>query len=116
MIRSPSLWAEAVRWGKWPKESGIGICEAPDRHLAFDTFTAYDEAIEPFPPGKAYPIRRAKVRVGDVVTEKPVAEDDQEVTFQLQLNAGETELQTWFATEDGLSFGANYVYVKRMSE
>lgn len=97
---------------RWPRESGAGIRDSVPRYIPFDTFRAFDT----YPPGKALNISRACVRFGDQERTLPVSSEDQEVTFTFQLPEGETDLQTWFITEEGEKFGAYYVYIEGLSQ
>jgi hypothetical protein len=92
----------------------VALQEPVPRQIAFDPHMAGDEKIEPFPPGKALDIARGRVRFGADEQTKPVSNGDQEVTFTFKLRAGNTELQTWFATSDGEWFGAYYAYIDRL--
>lgn len=107
LVDKPGNYQVSLR--RWPRESGAGIRDGVPRYVPFDNFRAFDT----FPPGKALNITRARILFGDQEQTMPVNSEDQEVTFTFQLPAGETDLQTWFITEDGEEFGAYYVYIKR---
>ncbi len=64
--------------------------------------------------GKAIGATKARLKIADVDTTKPIPKDAHAVTFRVQLKAGKTRLQTWFTDEAGGSRGAYYVYVKRL--
>ena len=66
------------------------------------------------PGGKAISVTQARLKIADVDLTKPVGENAAAVTFEVQLKAGKTRLQTWFTDENGASRGAYYVYVKRV--
>ena len=63
--------------------------------------------------GKAIPITEARLKIGDVELTKAVVPEDHAATFEVNLKAGSTRLQTWFTDKDGGSRGAYYVYVTR---
>jgi len=65
--------------------------------------------------GKALDITKARLKIADVDMTKPVSPDACAVTFQVQLKAGLTQLQSWLTEGDGTSHGAYYVYVKRLA-
>jgi len=65
--------------------------------------------------GKAIAATEARLKIADVDVTKPIPKDAHAVTFQVQLKAGKTRLQTWFTDDKGESRGAYYVYVKRLS-
>ena len=113
IVGQPGQYRIALR--RWPKESGAGICEGVERYVSADPFTAYDDAIAPFPPGKALDIVQARVRFGDQEQSQPVQRDDREVAFDFTLPKGPSELQTWFTARDGAEFGAYYVFIQRQS-
>jgi hypothetical protein len=75
---------------------------------------AFDEKLEAFPPGKALDIVAARVRFGGQERTQPVASNDQEVSFTIEMPKGKTDLQTWFRTRDGHEFGAHYIYIRRL--
>lgn len=90
---------------RWPRESGLKLREAcPAAQLA-------DGALE---EGVALPIARARMLLGGHFHEASVGDDDQEVSFSADLEAGPTLLHTWF-DDDTLQpiCGAYYVYVER---
>lgn len=98
---------------RWPRESGAGICQSVPRHIPVDDFTAFDEKLAPFPPGKAFDIVQATVKVGEQQRSVSVQATDQEARINLQLPSGTSTLQTWFKTKQGEQFGAFYVYIQR---
>ena len=65
--------------------------------------------------GKAISATKARLKISDVDVTGPVPADAHAVTFRVQLKAGKTRLQTWFTDDKGVSRGAYYVYVKRLS-
>ena len=80
---------------RWPKEAGGTINSA-------------------ISGGKAIRATKARIEVAGVEQSKAVERDAAEVTFRLNLKAGKTRLQTWFADDAGASRGAYYVYAKRL--
>lgn len=66
------------------------------------------------PAGKALPIAKAKLRVGELEKTRNVNPDDKFVRFELPLKQGPVKAQTWFYDESGKDLcGAYYVYVQR---
>ncbi|MEZ5944576.1 MAG: hypothetical protein R3C18_24575 [Planctomycetaceae bacterium] len=56
-----------------------------------------------------------RLRVGEQLVEKNIDRTDHSATFELQLPAGHTQLQTWFInTEHGLERGAYVVEIERI--
>lgn len=58
----------------------------------------------------------ARLKVAGVDLTKPVVKGDAGVKFNIKLNAGKTRVQAWFVDgkDDGQTFGAYYVYVRRI--
>jgi arylsulfatase A-like enzyme len=102
-MQANGFWAvDVVRDGRyrfelrrWAKEVDAGI----------------NEAVE---GGKAINATKARLTVADKDLTVPVSRNAHAVTFELQLKAGKTRLQTWFMDDRGNSRGAYYVYVKRL--
>ncbi|MHC4455940.1 MAG: sulfatase-like hydrolase/transferase [Planctomycetota bacterium] len=88
---------------RWPREVNRPITEIVDIHESDPTF-------EPIT------VTDARLKVGDVDVSRPVQPEAEEVKFQVQLMADKTRLQAWFINGlgDGATFGAYYVYVKRL--
>ncbi len=57
----------------------------------------------------------ARLKIAGVDESKPVSPTTPAITFRVELPAGTTRLQTWFTGEKGETWGAYYVYVKRLS-
>jgi len=66
------------------------------------------------PGGRAISATRARLKLADVDVTQPVSTDATAVTFQVKLKAGKARLQTWFTDDQGRSWGAYYVYVRRL--
>jgi arylsulfatase A-like enzyme len=66
------------------------------------------------PGGKAINATKARLKIADVDTTKPVSKDERAAVFQVRLKAGKTRLETWFIDDKGASRGAYYVYVQRL--
>ena len=106
------LWVEregAYRFSlyRWPEESGLPIsAPAPEMH-------GVDGSL---PAGRALPVERAWMKVGDFEAEAAVGPDDRCATFALDLSAGPTKLKTWWLDEAGDKLaGAYYVSVTRLA-
>jgi hypothetical protein len=77
---------------RWPREGGVE--SKPIR----ETFIA---------------VTKARIKVGDIEKTAAVGADAKEVTFTVELPAGETTLQTWFSDAKGKAGGSFYLYAKR---
>jgi len=64
--------------------------------------------------GKAISATGARLKIADLDVSQVIPDGAHAVTFQVQLKAGKTRLQTWFMDDKGESRGAYYVYVKRL--
>src|SRR5262249_22385079 len=91
---------------RWPKEANAPIAGG------VPAFRAVDGGL---PPGKALPIARARLKVGDVDETRSVAPGDTAVMFNVRLPAGtKLPLQTWFLDGDGRELcGAYFADVRR---
>jgi arylsulfatase len=92
---------------RWPKEADAAIS------AGVPAFNAVDGSL---PPGKALPIVKARLKVGDVLDEsKAVGPEDKAVTFSVALEAAaKTEMQSWFYDAAGNELcGAYFAYVHR---
>ena len=65
--------------------------------------------------GKALPITKARIKIGDEEQTGSVSKAAKNVKFRLRLAAGETRLYSWFTGEKGEEWGAYFVYVRRVS-
>lgn len=93
---------------RWPKEEDRPISADIDGELK-----SYGDIKEGYGGGAALDIIRGRLKVSDFEAETDVTGGDKGVTFTTDLNAGETEIQTWFDLKHGSSIGAYYVYIDR---
>ena len=93
---------------RFPSESG----------LAFSDPVAEKEVTDGvFVRGKAFPIIKAKIQIGDVSMNKPVPAGATSVSFKIKIPAGNIKLQTWLiGPGDKAVSGASYVSAKRNHE
>ncbi len=90
---------------RWAREADAAITAALPAHKGVDGST---------PPGEAWPVASAELKIGDLKKASAVAADDKQITFSVPLARGRTELQTWFRDAAGAEIGgAYYVYVRR---
>lgn len=104
LVEQDGTYEIALR--RWPKEADAAIS------AGVPAFKAVDGGLE---PGKALPIVRARLKIGDVDEAKPVAAGDKQVTFTVKLKAGtRVPMQTWFLDANGKQLcGAYFAYVHR---
>jgi arylsulfatase A-like enzyme len=88
---------------RWPREVDVPLV------AGLPAFKGMDGGL---PEGKALPIVKARLKVGDVsLTNAHSGEDDKFVRFTLPLKKGNVEAQTWFYDAAGVELcGAYYVY------
>jgi arylsulfatase A-like enzyme len=69
-----------------------------------------------YPAGRAMPIAKARLKIGDYDQTLPVGASDKAVTFTLPLKAmAKTRMQTWFYDAQGRELsGAYFVYARRL--
>ncbi|MBN1588605.1 MAG: arylsulfatase [Pirellulales bacterium] len=93
---------------RWPREVSVPMTKSTPPHQGEDCF---------FGPGKALPIAKARLRVGEHDLEKEVSPTDHEATFTVTMPKGRTTIETWFYNKHGKELcGAYYVYVKRLQK
>jgi len=84
---------------RWPPESGAAM-DATATH--------------PTGKGKAFPVAKARMKIGEFDESKPVASGDKSATFTIRLKPGRTRLQTWLYDSSGNELcGAFYVMATR---
>jgi arylsulfatase A-like enzyme len=76
----------------------------------------YEVTLREQPAVAKFPIEgtTARLKVGDTELTKPISANATEIVFPIELKAGKTRLQTWFADKDGDLRGAFFVEVKRL--
>jgi len=97
---------------RWPKEADAAI------NTGVPAFHSKDGAALPaggLPAGKALPIAKARLVVGNIDERKPVPPGTKGVSFTVRLKAGtRTTLKTWFYdVADNELCGAYFAYVRR---
>jgi arylsulfatase A-like enzyme len=95
---------------RWPREEDRAIVDGIPGELV-----PFRDIKHGFGGGRAIPLARARIRVGDREQKKPIFKDDKYVEFVADLDAGETLLQTYLSDGKGSAIGAYYVYVERLS-
>jgi arylsulfatase len=95
-----------IQLRRWPKEAHAAIA------AGVPPFRAFDGGL---PAGKALPVSRARLKLAGLDETRPVAPDDQAVTFTVDLKAGtKLPMQTWFYDADGRELcGAYFADVRR---
>ena len=96
---------------RWPKESNLQLGDSTPEVTSAENDIAF-KRWGGKPGGKALDIYKAKIRVNDREKEREVDVTNKKVTLNMQLNAGNAELKTWFYTTAGDTLGAYYVDVR----
>ena len=95
-----------IALSRWPQEADTALTAGLPPYRGVDGV---------YPPGKALPVAKARLAVGDVDVTQPVAEGDKAATFTVRLEAGKTQLTTWFYDAEGKELcGAFYVEARRL--
>ncbi len=95
---------------RWPRQEDRAIAAGIPGPLK--PFTA--EIEDGWGGGRAIPLTWARLRVADVEQRMAIAADDRYAEFVVDLQPGETRLQTFLGDDDGNAIGAYYVYVTRL--
>jgi hypothetical protein len=93
---------------RWPEEANAAIC---------GTVPAWDSVLghNRLPAGKAFPIVKARLAVGEFKGEKQVPQTDTVALFTVLLKQGQTMLRGTFLDDSGKEIcGAYYVSVRRL--
>ena len=107
IIEAGRYWIELRRW---PREQDHPIAKGipgPIKHYNTEIKAGYGG-------GRSIPVVHARLTVGEAEISQPIALDDTCVIFEIDLNAGETLLQTYLGDAEGNTIGAYYVYVERL--
>lgn len=89
---------------RWPREADLPI-RAPYKDPEPNRETT---------PGKAIPVVRARLQIGNVDLTVQVAAGDKAAVFTVNLQPAPYELRTWFYDADGGERGAYYAYIRRL--
>jgi hypothetical protein len=91
---------------RYPRESKLAIgAEAPQGDNV--------PGGSPYQRGKSLPIQRMKIKIGDQVLEKEVAENQVGCTFELDLKKGNFDLYTYMIDKNAKEYSAFYVYIEK---
>jgi arylsulfatase len=104
LVEKDGTYEIALR--RWPREADAAIA------AGVPAFKAVDGTL---PEGKALPIAKARLRIGEMDESRPVGMRDKEIVFNVPLRAGvRTQMQTWFLDAQGQELcGAYFAYVRR---
>jgi len=94
---------------RWPIEIGNRLTEGLPGILVRDHESEMSG-------GRAIPLKKAKIRVGNFEEVKQISETDEKVAFRAYMTKGKKHLQTFFEDADGNTIGAYYVYVVKLPD
>ncbi|SHJ76318.1 Arylsulfatase A [Reichenbachiella agariperforans] len=98
-----------IRLRRWPVETGM-MLNAPYPVRPALPGTSVDESKK----GKALTIQKARILVQDKDRSTAVDGCSEFVEFTVELEEGDSQLQTWFTLEDGTELGAYFVDVEKI--
>ena len=98
-----------IRLRRWPIEADTAI----DAGLTAGADVPGDKAFRAR-PGKAVPLTKAMISIGEQTAEMPVPPGAKEVVFKIKLPAGTMKFAPRFYTADRREFGAYYAYVEKL--
>jgi len=105
---APVPWNQGAV-SKDPQENGfwaVDVLEAGEYEFTLRMRPA--GVIYDLPPGKA------RMKIGDLEAESPIAEGDFKAVLRVDLPAGPAKLETWLESDSGESRGAYFVDVRRL--
>ena len=98
---------------RWPREVDVPLIAKADLYRPDPA--RHDMNTRMFKsPTLAIPIKSTRLKVGDYDQTLAILPSDRETKFSVYLAAGEQKLQTWFTTDSGESWGAYYVYIRKL--
>jgi arylsulfatase A-like enzyme len=105
-VARPGTYGFRLR--RWPEEADAALTAAlPEYHGVDGTY----------PAGKSLPVSKARLKIGRVDVSAVVPPGAKAAEFTVELQAGNTQLQTWFLDDaDEELCGAFYVEVERLAD
>lgn len=110
-VDQPGRYAISLR--RWPVEVNTAITKGLPEGDPVPGLTAFRET-----PGKAIPVESAILKIGSYNAEMPVSPTDEAVTFEVDLPAGDVNMEGLFryGPEDDDVVGAYYAVAKRLGD
>lgn len=94
---------------RWPKETGLALnASAPIRPALAGTSVSASKK------GKALNIKEARIAVQDIEMSMEVDSAAEYVEFNVELEKGESHLQTWFTLDSEVEIGAYYMEIEKL--
>ncbi len=98
-----------IKLYRWPVESGLGLHDKAPIRPAIEG-TSVDASVA----GRSLPITDAQITIQGIEKSQKVQQGDRCAKFTVDLEAGETQLKTWFKMTDKEDIGAYYVSVEKI--
>jgi arylsulfatase A-like enzyme len=92
---------------RWPREADLPMTKGMPGELV-----DFNHIGNGYGGGRAISLTKAGIQVSNVEMTRPVTDDDRFCDFIVELQAGETRLQTFLVDKSGNMIGAYYVYVE----
>jgi arylsulfatase A-like enzyme len=96
---------------RWPRVEDRAIRDGIPGELI-----RYYDLRDEYGGGAALPLVQARLEVAGQTLTAPIGPEDKHVTFDVELQAGETRVQSYFYDAAGGELGAYFVYVERVGE
>ncbi len=100
-----------IRLRRWPAEARTAIDAALKPGAAVPGEKPFRAT-----PGKAIKPVKASISIGNTIATKLYEAGDEEVVFEIDLQAGKQRLAALFHEADGTQYGAYYAYVTRLAQ
>ncbi|PKA96752.1 arylsulfatase A-like enzyme [Flavobacteriaceae bacterium MAR_2009_75] len=101
----------SIKLRRWPKETKLALsAEAPIRPAKEGTTVSASKK------GKALDIKKARLKIQKTDVEKQVDSTKEYVSFTIDLEEGEANLQTWFTLDSNNTLGAYFVSIEKVEE
>lgn len=100
-----------VELRRWPREEARALTDGIPGALV-----AYSDIKYGYGGGRALRLTTAKLSVGNKDYTQAITPTDPCIVFTVDMEAGETQLQTYMYDESGQAIGAYYVYVERLPD
>jgi arylsulfatase A-like enzyme len=94
---------------RWPRVEDRPIAAGIPGELV-----RYYDLRDAYGGGRALPLVEAGLAVAGLVQRQPIRAEDKQVSFTVDLQAGETQVQGFFYDAEGQDIGAYFVYVERI--
>jgi len=96
---------------RWPKEVKCAINSAPEAQETGDIYSKNMPVL--VDRGKIFNVAKVKLRIGDKYFEKEINSNDEQASFNIALEKGDTRVQAWLIDTLGNKYPAYYVYINQ---